>query len=163
MPDDLLIGEGDLSLAREGQMSTEGRDGGFSQRGSNKRLLLLVGILVLLLAMAFGAQNKTAKFPPPEIRLSDTTPRGQEVSSEQRQRFRLNFQEKFSKKFQGSRVDLEGDGGKTFRLEWSGVDRSFAATVTESEEIIKDLRDMGFKRLIISDGHKSTWSVDLKN
>lgn len=144
-------------------MSTERRDGGLSQRGSNKRLLLLVGILVLLLAMAFGAQNKTAKLPPPEIRLSDTTPRGQKVSSEQRQRFRLNFQEKFSKKFHESKVDIEGDGGKTFRIEWSGVDRPFAATISETDEIINDLRDMGFKRLIICDGHKSLWDMDLKN
>ncbi|ABB33269.1 hypothetical protein GeomeDRAFT_2234 [Geobacter metallireducens RCH3] len=144
-------------------MSTEERDGGLSQRGSNKRLLLLATILVPLLTITFGMRSKAAKLPSPEIRLSDTTPRGQEVSSEQRQRFRLNFQEKFSKKFQGSKVDLEGDGGKTFCIEWPGVDRSFAATITETGEIIKDLRDMGFTHLIISDGHKSNWNVDLNN
>lgn len=144
-------------------MPAEAGCGGFSQRGSNKRLLLLAGILVLLLSMAFGMRSKAAKLPPTEIRLSDTTPRGQEVSAERRQRFGLNFQEKFAKKFQGSKVNLEGDGNKTLRIEWSGVDRSFAATITEAEEIIRDLRDMGFKRLVISDGHKSTWDVDLKN
>ncbi len=144
-------------------MPMEGRGAGFSQRGSNKRLLLLVGILVLLLTMAFGMRSKTAKLPPLEIQLSDTTPRGQEVSAEQRQRFGIIFREKFAKKFQGAKVNLEGDGNNTLRIEWSGVDRSFAATIIEEAEIIGDLRDMGFKRLIISDGHKSTWDVDLKN
>ncbi|GLI37559.1 hypothetical protein KI811_07965 [Geobacter hydrogenophilus] len=144
-------------------MPAEAGCGGFSQRGSNKRLLLLAGILVLLLSMAFGMRLKAAKLPPPEIRLTDTTPRGQGVSAEKRQRFCLNFKEKFSRKFQGSKVDVEGDGNRIFRIGWSGVDRSFAASITETAEIIKDLRDMGFKYLIISDGHKSTWNVDLKN
>lgn len=144
-------------------MPAEARCEGLAQRGSNKRLLLLAAILALLLAMTFGMRSKAAKLPPLEIRLSDTTPRGQEVSAEQRQRFDVNFQEKFAKKFQGSNVNLEGDGNTTLRIEWPGVDRSFAATIIEEEEIIRDLRDMGFKRLIISDGHKSTWDVDLKN
>lgn len=144
-------------------MSAEVRGGGFLQRGSNKRLLLLVGILVLVLAMAFGVRLKAAKLPSPKIRLTDATPRGREVSPEQRRRFAMTLQGKFTEKFHGARVESEGNDDKTLKIEWSGVDRPFAATITETEEIINDLRELGFKRLIISDGHKSKWDVDLKN
>lgn len=144
-------------------MSGEAGSGGFAQRGSTKRLLLLVGILVLVLATAFGARLKAAKLPPPEIRLTDATPRGQDVSPDQRRRFATKLQERFSKKFEGSKVDSEGNDDKTLKIKWSGVDRPFAGTITESGEIIDDLRDLGFKRLVISDGQKSTWDVDLKN
>lgn len=144
-------------------MSSEGRGGGFSRRGSNKRLLLLGGILALTLAMAFGMGSNATKLSPIAIKLNDPTPRGQAASADQRQRFGMNFRQKFSGKFQGSKVDVEGDGSKTLRIEWTGVDRPFAATIAESGEIIDDLRELGFKHLIITDGHRSTWDVDLKN
>lgn len=144
-------------------MSAGVRGGGFTQRGSTKRLLLLFGILVLVMTMAFGARLKAAKLPPPEIRLTDATPRGQDISPDQRRRFATKLQERFSKKFERSKVDSEGNDDKTLKIEWSGVDRPFAGTITESGEIINDLRGLGFKRLIISDGQKSTWDVDLKN
>lgn len=144
-------------------MPAEVRGSAFSQRGSNKRLLLLAGILILVLIVAFGMRLKAAQQPPPVIRLTDTTPRGQGVPAEQRLRFCRNFQERFSKKFQGSKVVSGGDKDKTFRIEWSGVDRPFAAMITETDEIVNDLRELGFKRLIITDGHNSSWDVDLKN
>lgn len=35
--------------------------------------------------------------------------------------------------------------------------------LVRSKEAIADLREMGFKGLIMTDGHESTWEVDLRN
>ena len=90
-------------------------------------------------------------------------PIGQAVTVNQRAYFAKDFGDRFRAQFGESEVWAKGMDGKTLVIKWINVSRPFAAEFVASEEIVKDLREMGFKRLILTDGHRSNWDVDLKN
>ena len=90
-------------------------------------------------------------------------PAGQNVTVNQRAYFAKDFGDRFRAKFGESEVWAQGMDDKTLVIKWIHVSRPYAAEFVASEEIVKDLREMGFKRLILTDGNKSNWDVDLKN
>jgi len=90
-------------------------------------------------------------------------PIGQTVTVNQRAYFAKDFGDRFRAKFGESEVWAKGMDGKTLVIKWIKVSRQFAAEFVASEEIVKTLREMGFKRLILTDGSRSNWDVDLKN
>lgn len=90
-------------------------------------------------------------------------PAGQNVTLEQRVKFAKHLGEQFQRKYPDGSVTAEGSGGTTLKLQWTGVDRPLASSFVKNEGMITDLREMGFKRLIVTDGYRSTWNVDLKN
>lgn len=130
---------------------------------SSRRFAVLLVILAAVSLYSFGLANRSAHLPPLEISLASTPPRGQEISAEQRQRFVNAFGVKFAAKYTGAVVVGEGMETRILRIQWAGVDRPFAASIIRVDQIISDLRDIGFKHMILTDGNKSNWDIDLKN
>jgi hypothetical protein len=91
------------------------------------------------------------------------SPAGQTVTFDQRANFAKSFGDLFRAKFGESKISIQGGDGKSLVITWINVDKPFARQMAANESILKDLREMGFKRLILTNGNKSNWDVDLKN
>ena len=90
-------------------------------------------------------------------------PTGQTVTADQRANFAKSFGDRFRAKFGESKILIQGTDGKSLVITWINVGKPFARQMAANEEIVKGLREMGFKRLILTDGNGSNWDLDLKN
>ncbi len=59
-------------------------------------------------------------------------------------------------------VTTTGDFHTTILIQGNMVNDSFVHGMKDNNVVIQDLREMGFKRLIMTDG-KVSWDIDLKN
>lgn len=59
-------------------------------------------------------------------------------------------------------VTTTGDFHTTILIQGNMVNDSLVHGMKDNNVVIQDLREMGFKRLILTDG-KVSWDIDLKN
>jgi len=76
--------------------------------------------------------------------------------------FLVSIEKAFQKKGWLATFDLEGEEGKTIKVFWESLNKPMARQIIKSQDIIPDMREMGFKRLLLNNG-KQEWDVDLKN
>lgn len=76
--------------------------------------------------------------------------------------FVVDLEKSFHKKGWPAAIDLEGEDGKTLKVYWEKLNLPFVRGLVKSQDVIGDIREMGFKHLIMTDG-KLRWDVDLKN
>lgn len=88
---------------------------------------------------------------------------GQSVTVEQRIKFTNHFGERFKAKFGECGIRNLGADAKVLEIQWVNVSRPFAEQMAGNNEIIASMREMGFKRLILTDGNTAKWDIDLKN
>ncbi len=118
--------------------------------------------LVIALAvfpLAFYVHTQTNK--PLAVEVTGG-PVGQGKSLKSRMIFLDSFERSMRKKGYLATLDLAGEDGKTLVIFWDGMSYEFARQMVKSKSVVTDLREMGFKRLIMKNS-KKLWDVDLKN
>jgi hypothetical protein len=123
--------------------------------GKKLTTLILIALISTFLTSCNSKEPITATVSGP--------PTGQTVTADQRSNFAKAFGDRFSAKFGDAKVSTQGPDGKSLVITWTNVEKPFARQMAANEEIVKGLREMGFKRLILTDGSRSNWDVDLKN
>jgi hypothetical protein len=76
--------------------------------------------------------------------------------------FAAGLEQNFHKKGWIAKIDLEGVDGKTINIYWDQLNVSFVRMIVKSQDIVGDIRELGFKKLLMSNG-KDKWDIDLKN
>jgi hypothetical protein len=94
--------------------------------------------------------------------LISAPPAGQTVTPQQRLIFAKEFGDRFRSKFGDAQVTTRGEAGKTLVIECLQISRRFAEQMIANKVAIQDLREMGFKRLILTDGNKSNWDSNFR-
>ncbi len=89
-------------------------------------------------------------------------PIGQGASPEQRIKFAKEFEKLFQKKGMEATVTTSGDQQRIVTISGKIVNGPVARAMTDNVDAISDLREMGFKTLVMTDG-KVAWNIDLKN
>ena len=74
----------------------------------------------------------------------------------------MEFEKKFKDKDMNATVTTTGDYHTTILIQGNIVNESLVHGMKDNNVVIQDLREMGFKRLIMTDG-KVRWDIDLKN
>jgi len=76
--------------------------------------------------------------------------------------FIVILQKSMHKKGWIASLDLEGEDGNILKIYWESINPPFVRQMLKSTELIQDIREMGFKRLVLNNG-KEKWDIDLKN
>jgi len=94
--------------------------------------------------------------------LVTSPPTGQTVSLKKRMIFLVTLERKFHRKGWLASLGLEGENGSVLKIYWESINLPFIKLMLKSTDFIQDIREMGFKRLVINNG-KQKWDIDLKN
>ena len=94
--------------------------------------------------------------------ITSNSPAGKSLLPEQRRKFTLEFEKKFKDKGMNATVTTTGDFHSTILIQGNIVNESSVHRMKDNNVVIQDLREMGFKPLIMTDG-KESWDIDLKN
>jgi hypothetical protein len=113
-------------------------------------------VAVVLSAFIYHQVNRS-----PEISIT-SGPIGQNKTLKERMIFVVGLEKSFHKRGWLASIDLEGEDGKTLKVYWEQLNLSFVKQLFKNQDVIVDIREMGFKNLMISNG-KVEWNVDLKN
>lgn len=117
----------------------------------------LLAIAIILISTVF--YYRTSR--PLEI-TTVSGPIGQKATLKQRMIFLVSIEKAFHQKGWLASFDLEGEDGKYLKVYWEQLSQPFATQLIRNQVMINDIREMGFKRLILNNG-KRTWNIDLKN
>lgn len=129
----------------------------------NKHQFRLNTILALIAVASFSLATYFYHQLSKPLEVTVTTgPIGQNRTLKDRMIFVVNLEKTFRKRGWIASFDLEGENGKTLILFLEKMNRHLAREMVGNKEIISEIRDMGFKRLIMRNG-KEEWNVDLKN
>ena len=118
--------------------------------------------LFLTLSLCAGisySQSPVEHFQVP----GQNKPSGLKVSAAERINFAKLFEKRLNAKGNKAHVVTRGDSGKTLVIKWPELSRSFVQSMTNNAGMMKDFRELGFKRVMLTDGKKSAWDIDLKN
>jgi hypothetical protein len=97
------------------------------------------------------------------LQVSTSSPAiGQNILPEQRIKFAKEFEKLFHKKDMDAKVTTHGDNQTIVTISGPVVVGPIVHGLKDNVEVVKELREMGFKHLIMTDG-KSSWDIDLKN
>jgi hypothetical protein len=118
-------------------------------------------VLIALVVTIGSAYLHNLSKKPLEISIT-TGPTGQNRTLKERMLFLVSIEKAFQKKGWLATFDLEGEEGKTIKVFWESLNKPMARQIIKSQDIIPDMREMGFKRLLLNNG-KQEWDVDLKN
>ena len=122
---------------------------------------LLLVIIVSLWSLWNFQRAKTQHVNYIHIKTSNP-PAGYNLLPEQRRTFALDFEKKFKKKVTNATVTTTGDFHTTILIQENIVNGPLVHGMMDNAEAMQDLREMGFKHLIMTDG-KVSWDIDLKN
>ena len=130
---------------------------------------LIVWALLLLVAVSswgIWKYQNTNKHKVHEMNYLQTKntnpPKGTNFLPEQRRKFALQLEKKVKDKGMNATFTTTGDFHTTILMQGDEVNGSLVRLTVGNNDMIQDMRDMGFKTLIMTDG-SATWSVDLKN
>jgi hypothetical protein len=122
-------------------------------------LLLLVAISLWSLWINRGTKTAHVNY----LQITTTKPpAGKILLPEQRRKFALDFEKKFKAKGFNATVTTTGDFHTTILFQGNEVDGPSVQGMKDNVYTIQDLRGMGFKHLIMTNG-KLSWDIDLKN
>ena len=93
---------------------------------------------------------------------SSSPPAGQNLTMEQRLLFAQSFEKLFQDKGMDAKVTIQGEGKTNIVITGKLVNGPIVYRMKDNNDAITDLRKMGFKHLVMTDG-KNTWDIDLKN
>ena len=131
----------------------------------NRSLVNIIWIatfLILAVAWSFWKFQYTNKEKISVNHLQVITtnpPAGKSLLPEQK--FTLEFEKKFKDKGMNATVTTTGDFHTTILIQGNMVNDSFVHGMKDNNVVIQDLREMGFKRLIMTDG-KVSWDINLR-
>ncbi len=76
--------------------------------------------------------------------------------------FAVSLEKSFRKRGWAASMDIAGEDGKTLKVYWPELNLPYVKQMVNHQQIITDIREMGFKRLVLRNNDK-TWNIDLKN
>ena len=121
---------------------------------------LSIPLFATLLIMA---KCQTNELPVNHIKLKiETSPTGQKATPEQRRTFVLNLKNSVKTEFRDTTLTTTGDYHTTFLIEANAINSKTANSMIANAIPLFDLRGLGFKHVVISNG-KESWDFDLKN
>jgi uncharacterized protein YxeA len=127
---------------------------------------IVVWVLLILVSVSIGGiwkYNESLNAHNYNLQItSSSPPTGQTISIEQRLRFAQSFEKLFKDKGMDAKVTIQGEGKTNIVITGKLVNASIVYRMKDNIDAIADLREMGFKHLVITDG-KTSWDVDLKN
>ncbi len=88
---------------------------------------------------------------------------GQNVTIEQRIKYAGEFSGRFKRMDQNARVATRDEAGKTLVVTSRLITPTFAQAMAQRMNTINELREMGFRKLVLEGGGSASWDVDLKN
>lgn len=98
---------------------------------------------------------------PIEVQVT-SAPTGQDKTLKNRMIFLFTLERSFHKKGWLASLDLEGENGNVLKIYWESINLPFVKQMLKTTDLIQDIREMGFKRLVMNNG-KQEWDLDLKN
>jgi hypothetical protein len=119
--------------------------------------------IIPLLAKTWGISKypSTNKMHVNHLQIkTNLSPMGQGVLPEQRRTFALKFQENTN--FKGAIFITSGEFHTTFSIQSNKINNQMVSSMSSIDEPYSDLRKVGFKHLLMSNG-KEIWDIDLKN
>jgi hypothetical protein len=122
-------------------------------------------LLIPLLAIAWGISRyqPTNKIPVNHLQIkTNASPVGLGVLPEQRRAFALNLQKIDNTDYKDAVFTTTGDFHTTLSIESRWINSKMVYSKMSSAEPFSDLRETGFKHVIMSNG-KEAWDIDLRN
>ena len=124
-------------------------------------------VLLLVVAVSsWGLWNYLINYKTAHVNYlqvsTKSPPIGQSVLPEQRIKFAKEFEKLFHNKDMDAKVTTHGDNQAIVTISGPVVVGPIVHGMKDNVEVIKELREMGFKHLIMTDG-KASWDIDLKN
>jgi hypothetical protein len=120
------------------------------------KVLLPVLACIPLAVFIYIQTHKPLEVPP------QSGPIGQNFSIKQRIIAISHTSKLFHRRGWPASFELRGPEGKILHIYWEQLRRPLAQMLVHNNEFVQELREMGFKRLVMESG-KETWDVDLKN
>jgi hypothetical protein len=120
-------------------------------------------LIIPLLAISWGISKyqSTSKILVNHLAIkTKLSPMGQGVLPEQRRAFALKYQNIAN--YKDAIFTTTGDFHTTFSIQTNLINSNKVRSMISIEEPFSDLREIGFKHLIMSNG-KEAWDVDLRN
>ena len=116
--------------------------------------------LILLVAILVIAASLYQLTRPIEVQVA-SAPTGQTKTLKNRMIFVAVLEKSFHKKGWLASLDLEGENGNILKIYWESINRPFVMQMLKATGPVQDIREMGFKRLVMNNG-KQEWDIDLK-
>ena len=133
---------------------------------AEKPYVAILTVAFLLFAMAWGVWRSQYTYKGKvnylEADAGASSPTGRSVTPEQRLRYAYAFKEKFRDKGVEVMVRIDDVGFHTLTVTGNRVERPLVHQMAGNKELMQDLREKGFKHLVMSNDSVS-WVVDLKN
>ena len=117
--------------------------------------------LILLVAILVIAASLYQLTRPIEVQVASALT-GQTKTLKNRMIFVAVLEKSFHKKGWLASLDLEGENGNILKIYWESINRPFVMQMLKATGPVQDIREMGFKRLVMNNG-KQEWDIDLKN
>jgi len=80
---------------------------------------------------------------------------------QQRKKFAEQYESALLDKGLDVHATVVGGAAETLKIKWVLISRPLVHKLTNDSDFISKLRNLGFKKLILSDGYDSSWSVNL--
>ena len=93
---------------------------------------------------------------------TSSPPAGKNVTREQRLKFAQEYEKIFHGKGMEAKITTKGEGETSIIIAGKVVSTPTVVKMKDNVDAVSDLRDMGFKTLIMTNG-KDTWIVGLRN
>jgi hypothetical protein len=122
-------------------------------------------LIIPLLAITWGISKyqATDKIPVNHFQIkTKSSPMGQGILPEQRRAFALKLQQNENTDYKDAVLTTAGDFHTTLSIQSNRINSKMVSSMSNSEEPFSDVRKMGFKHVIMSNG-KETWDIDLRN
>ena len=124
-----------------------------------------VWVVLLVAAVSLGGLWKYQRTKAANVNYLQITttnsPVGKSLLPEQRRMFALKFEKKFKDKFIAT-VTTIGDFHTSLLIQGDMVNEPLVLGMKDNDVAMQELRKMGFKHLIMTNG-KISWDIDLKN
>ncbi len=120
------------------------------------QIWLILSVAVVSSAYLFSKGDKTPEIP------ATSGPVGLDKTPKQRMLFARSLDNSFRKKGWHAFIDVDGEDGKTLKIYWPELDLPMVKEMVHHKKIISDIREMGFKQLVLRNNRKA-WNIDLKN
>jgi hypothetical protein len=122
-------------------------------------------LIIPLLAITWGISKyqTTNKIPVDHLQIkTNLSPMGQGVLPEQRRTFALKLQKNANTDYKDAVLTTTGAFHTTLSIQSNWINSKMVYSMSSSEVPFSDVREMGFKHVIMSNG-KEAWDIDLRN
>jgi hypothetical protein len=122
-------------------------------------------LIIPLLAMAWGISKYQSanQIPVNHLQIkTNLSPMGQGVLPEQRRAFALKLQKNENTDYKDAVFTTTGAFHTTLSIQSNRINSKMVSSMSSTEEPISDVRKMGFKHVMMSNG-KEAWDIDLRN